>query len=154
MRLITVISTIFIIFNSYLLYSQNSDFTNSNEYKLFKVGENYFTERNYKIAKKMFRKLLLISENKEYKLKSYNYLIKIAKNEYNFKDAIKYTLIIIKKFPEIISLSNYYLKIANLYYNIGEKKSALQFYNYIIIKFPDSFEAQVAKFKIESFDKK
>lgn len=117
---------------------------------IFNAAIEAFNSKNYKMAENYFNKFVFNTvENNKLKITSFDYLSKIAEINKNYKLAIKYLKIILKNFLNQNELPDYYLRVANLYFHIGDLENALQYYNFIIIKFPDSFESELAKIKIE-----
>jgi TolA-binding protein len=121
----------------------------NNDYYIYKYGVDLFNSKDYNLAMKQFEKYLFVYSEGDYALNCYDYLYKIALVEKNYTQAIKYLKTIIKLFVETSELSTYYRKLGDIYFHLGCFEKALQYYNYIILKFSDTFDAEYAQSKIE-----
>lgn len=139
-RAIFFISILFLAFNSY---------SQTQEDRIFKTAISYFTDGKYRLAEHYFKKYLFLFPESKHSLKSYDFLTKIALKNKNYLKAIKYLNAILKIFSSKIDIPGYYKKLADIYFQIGKYEKSLQYYNYVLIKFPDSPETEYAQLKIE-----
>lgn len=136
---------LFLFLSSISVFAQTN-----NDYYIYKYGVDYFNSKEYNRALNLFEKYLFIySTDGDYSLNCYEYLYKIAMVKKNYNQAIKYLLTIIKNFPERIELALYYCRVADIYFHLADYQKALKYYNYILLKFPDSSESEYAQTKID-----
>ncbi|MBN1897426.1 MAG: tetratricopeptide repeat protein [Spirochaetes bacterium] len=134
---------IIVLLNTFPLVAQTQ------EDKIFQLGKNYFIEEKYKTADKYFKKYLYLYPEGKDRVKCYDYLFQSAMKNNAYDKAIFYLKTILSKCSCFIDMPLYYNRLGDVYFQIGQYDQALQYYNYVLIKFSDSDETEYSKLKIE-----
>ncbi len=117
---------------------------------IIKLGNHYYTEKDYQNAEKYYSKYInKYSDNPIYSFNAYCGLGGIYEDQGNFSKAGEIYERYINKHKNSTFLPIMRLNAGKAYYAAGENNSAIENFNVIIDKFADSIEKQEAIFYVE-----